>query len=749
MSKLLLLPTPPLTTSIHRFNTSSSASALQFQCRFSLSLLSRLHHSPTSFRSLVRRTRDLPLRAFDSSSDANSEEKEEVKENEEGVDNRSGSRIADEDYPSGQFDFEPVTGWRSFLVKLKMLVAFPWERVQKGSVLTMKLRGQISDQVKSRFSPGLSLPQICENFLKAAYDPRISGIYLHIDSLNCGWGKVEEIRRHILDFKKSGKFVLAYVPLCQEKEYYLASACEEIYAPPSAYFSLFGLTVQASFLKGVLDNIGIEPQVERIGKYKSAGDQLARRTMSEENCEMLTTLLDNIYTNWLDKVSSAKGKTREDIENFINEGVYQVDKLKEEGLISNINYDDEITAMLKERLGVKSDKDLRMVDYRHPVPSAPSPLHHNHIQKVRRDEGWRERKRERERSRERGRQNVSERESSRERGRYRVRKYSRVRKWTVGIPGGKELIAIIRASGSISRVESQFSVSSSGIIAEKFIEKIRTVRGSRGCSFPSESKKFKAAIIRIDSPGGDALASDLMWREIRLLAASKPVIASMSDVAASGGYYMAMGADVIVAESLTLTGSIGVVTGKFNLGKLYEKIGFNKEIISRGRYAELLAAEQRPFRPDEAELFAKSAQHAYKQFRDKAASSRSMTVEKMEEFAQGRVWTGKDAALRGLVDAIGGLSRAIAIAKMKADIPQDRQVTLVEISRASPSLPEILLGVGSSLVGADRTAKELLQGLTFSDGVQARMDGIKFQTLEEYPFGNPILSIIKDILSSL
>ncbi|KHN05201.1 hypothetical protein glysoja_042573 [Glycine soja] len=121
----------------------------------------------------------------------------------------------------------------------------------------------------------------------------------------------------------------------------------------------------------------------------------------------------------------------------------------------------------------------------------------------------------------------------------------------------------------------------------------------------------------------------------------------------------------------------------------------------------------------------------------------------MEEFAQGRVWTGNDAASRGLVDAIGGLSRAIAIAKMKADIPQDRQVTLVEISRANPSLPEILLGVGCSLVVADRTVKELLQGLTFSDGVQARMDGILFQTLEEYPFGNPILSIIKDIISSL
>ncbi|XP_027344925.1 serine protease SPPA, chloroplastic-like isoform X2 [Abrus precatorius] len=645
MSKLPL-PTSQshLTTSIHHFrNTLCFASSLQFQCPFSLSYLSHPHPLTLApFRSHMRRRRHLSLQAFDSSSETKSDEEE--KNNEGGVNNQS-VRMTDEEYPNGEFEFEPITGWRSFLVKLKMLVAFPWERVRKGSVLTMKLRGQISDQLKSRFSPGLSLPQICENFLKAAYDPRISGIYLHIDGLNCGWAKVEEIRRHIFDFKKSG----------------------------------------------ILDNIGIEPQVERIGKYKSAGDQLARRTMSEENCEMLTALLDNIYENWLDKVSYAKGKRKEDIVNFINEGVYQVDKLKEEGLISNIVYDDEVIAMLKERLGVKSNKDLPMVDYRWQFLEA-----------------------------------------------LRM-KYSRVRKWTVGISGGKELIAVIRASGSISRVENQLSASSSGIVAEKFIEKIREVR---------ESKKFKAAIIRIDSPGGDALASDLMWREIRLLAASKPVIASMSDVAASGGYYMAMGAEAIVAESLTLTGSIGVVTGKFNLGKLYEKIGFNKEIISRGRYAELLAAEQRPFRPDEAELFAKSAQHAYKQFRDKAALSRSMTVEEMEEVAQGRVWTGKDAALHGLVDTIGGLSRAIAIAKLKANIPQDRQVTLVEISRPSPSLTDILL-VGNTFIGADRALKELLQGLTFSDGVQARMDGILFQILEGYSFANPILSIIKDYLSSL
>lgn len=691
MSKLLLLlhsspplPPPPFhftTAPIlhHRATTLLRASILSKKppnlssslALFRKATLSSSFLSPSS----SFRCRTFSVRAFDSD-DSKTEQEEEKKES-------FHVKKSDEDYPSGEFDFQEIGAWNRFLVKLKMLIAFPWERVRKGSVLTMKLRGQISDQLKSRFSSGLSLPQICENFIKAAYDPRISGIYLHIDGLNCGWAKVEEIRRHIFNFKKSGKFVVAYLPACREKEYYLASACDDLYLPPTAYFSFYGFTVQAAFLAGVFENVGIQPDVQRIGKYKSAGDQLTRKSMSKENCEMLTAILDNIYGNWLDKVSSTKGKKIEDMKNFINEGVYKVERLKEEGLITNMHYDDEVISMLKEKVGVQKDKVLPMVDYS---------------------------------------------------------KYSRVRNWTLGLTGGRDLIAIIRASGSISRVKSPLSLSGSGIIGEQLIEKIRQAR---------ESKKYKAAIIRIDSPGGDALASDLMWREIRLLAESKPVIASMSDVAASGGYYMAMAADTIVAENLTLTGSIGVVTGKFSLGKLYEKIGFNKEIISRGKYAELLAADQRPLRPDEAELFAKSAQNAYEQFRDKAAFSRSMPVDKMEEVAQGRVWTGQDAASRGLVDVIGGFSRAVAIAKQKANIPQDRQVMLVELSRPSPTLPEILSGIGSSVVGAERTLKELLQDLAFSKGVQARMDGILFQGLEEASYDNPILTLIKDYLGSL
>ncbi|CAI9113400.1 OLC1v1013996C1 [Oldenlandia corymbosa var. corymbosa] len=584
----------------------------------------------------------------------------------------------DDKYPSGEFELRELGAWRKFNAKCKMFLAWPGERVKKGSVLTMKLGGKISEKLKSRSTSNLSLPRICENFVKAAYDPRISGIYLHIDKLSCGWATAEEIRRHILDFKKSGKFIVGFLPVSRAKEYYIGCACEELYVPPSAYIYLYGLTVEASFLRGVLDKVGIEPQVERIGKYKAYGDRFTRKNMSEENREMLTALLENIYNNWIDKVSQTIGKGKEDIEKFLNEGAYKVERLKEDGWITDIKYDDEVRTMLKERLKLPKDKSLPTVGYR---------------------------------------------------------KYSAVRGSTLGLIGSKDKIAVIRASGSISH-------SGSGIVAEDIIKKIRKAK---------ESKKFKAVIIRIDSPGGDVLASTSIWREIKVLSESKPVIASMGDMAASGGYYMAMGADVIVAENLTLTGSIGVVSAMLNHGKLYEKIGFNKEIISRGRFSELFAANQRPFRSDEAELFAKLAQNLYDQFRDNAAVSRSMPVEKMEEVAQGRVWTGNDAASRGLVDAIGGFRRCVAIAKQKANIRQDHEVTLVEMVRA-PSLLKKLCGIRSFLAGANQNAKiakrmlNLLDNLSSSDGIQARMDGILFQLLDGIDSPSPMLAMLEDYL---
>ncbi|KAJ3694775.1 hypothetical protein LUZ60_000152 [Juncus effusus] len=661
MAKILVSKPPSL--AFHSLSARKNSMFLSYH------LLSESKSQPLRFPSFQ-------IRAFESNTE--NEKEREVEESGDGAVTSVRNK-----FPSGEFEMEEFGAWRNFVVKLRMLIAPPWQRVRKNSVLSMKLQGDISDQIKTRFSSGLSLPQICENFIKAAYDPRIKGIYLHIDPLSCGWAKVDEIRRHILDFKKSGKFIVSYMPICGEKEYYLACACGESYIPPSAYVSLLGVTVQQAFLRGVLEKIGVEPEVERIGKYKSAGDQLARKNLSEEVREMLTLILDNTYANWLDVVSSTQGKSREEVEEFLNAGVYKVERLKEEGWVTNLLYDDEITSMLKERIGQKDKKSLRTVDYR---------------------------------------------------------KYSKVRKWTVGLEGGKDRIAVIRASGSISRTKGPFSSPGSGIVADQFIDKIRKVR---------ESDEYKAVILRIDSPGGDALASDLMWREIRLLAESKPVVASMADLAASGGYYMAMAAPVIIAESLTLTGSIGVVTGRFSLQKLYERIGYNKELISRGKFSEFRAADNRPLRPDEAELFAKSARNAYESFRNKAAFSRSMDEDQMEKVAQGRVWSGKDAASRGLVDSIGGFSHAVAVAKFKADIPQDQKVRLVEISKPSPSLPDLITSIGSSLIGLERVTKNILSDTSAISGVQAKLDGSLFEGLGNPMSENQILTLIKDFMRSI
>lgn len=597
-----------------------------------------------------------------------------------------------EEFPSGDLDFRTVGSWNMFVMRLKMLCTVPWQRIKKGSVLKLKLSGKITEQFHGRFTSGLSLPQVCQNLVKAAYDPRIAGVYLLIEPLDCGWGKIEEIRRHILFYKKSGKLLVGYMTVGGEKEYYLGRTCEELYLPPGAYLTLYGLKVQATFLGGVLEKVGVEPEVQRIGKYKSAGDLISRKDMSEENREMLTALLDDIYSNWLEEIARLNGKIRQDVENLLNEGVYEMEKFKEGGWITDIKYDDEVEKLFKERLNVKEDKKLSLVDNK---------------------------------------------------------KYSRVNPWTLNLSGGKDQIAILRAVGSISRAKGGINIGGDGIVSDQFIEQIRRVR---------DGKNFKAVVLRIDSPGGDALASDLMWRELRLLAAKKPLIASMADVAASGGYYMAMAASTIVAEELTLTGSIGVVTGRFSLGKLYERVGFTKEVISRGKFAEL-DAEQRPLRPDEKDFFAKLAQEAYKKFRDKAALSRSMEVEKMEEVAQGRVWTGKAARERGLVDTLGGISKAVAIAKQKAGIPQETKVSLVELSKRPVSVTDVLrsgVAVVASLSklltmeGRYEVLQELAQHRAlfndlYAHGIQARMENV---VVEGSNGDLQALFILSDLLES-
>lgn len=511
------------------------------------------------------------------------------------------------------------------MTNFKLLFALPWRRFKNGSVLTMKLSGPIAEQPQGRFSSTTALPDICNALRKAALDPRIKGVCVKIDPLQCGWSKIQEIKRHLAYFRESGKFSIAYLERAGEKEMYLASAFEEIYAPPSASISIRGISVKGTFLRGVLDKVGVEPEVRRIGNYKSAGDQLLRHDMSEYQREQLTALLEDIYDDFVDSLAVSRGKTRQDVLDLIDEGVYDMKKLKEGNWITDLKYEDEINDILKERTDGKDD-ELRFV---------------------------------------------------------RLQRYRKVSPSAFGLHG-KKTIAVVRTSGAIVGGSGS---SGNVITAESIITQLRALK---------KNKKIAAVVLRVDSPGGDALASDLMWREIQKFSEEKPIIASMADVAASGGYYMSMGCQKIVAEPLTITGSIGVVTGKFNLSELYEKVGYNTETISRGRFAEILN-ESRKFSDDEAELFDKSAQYAYEQFRDKAAMSRGMAIEEMQKFAQGRVWSGQRAKQIGLVDACGGLWKAIALAKEAAEIDPAEKVTVREVSRGKVSPLSLLSSGGASL----------------------------------------------------
>lgn len=357
-------------------------------------------------------------------------------------------------------------------------------RVQRGSVLELNIGGELAEveptpSLLSLQAPrAVTLPKLLRALDTAAKDPRIAGVFIQVKPLACGWAKLEELRRSIKRVKDSGKFTVAYAELASMKEYYVMSCCEEIYVPPAAYMSLRGVAVSGSFLRGVLEKVGVEPQVQRIGKYKSAGDQIGRKDMSDAQREVLGTILEDVTENFITKVAIDRGKTPDEVSAFLDRGEFVVDKLVESGIVTGAKYFDELMTSFCKRTGGRSDAVLKVSLKQY--LRTPSSL-------------------------------------------FRSRPAAPA---SGGKPGKPGVIAMLRTSGAISRGSG-----GSGIQSDDFVKEVRKLR---------KLKAVKAVVLRVDSPGGDALASDLMWRELKLLCEKKPVIASMSDVAASGGYYMSM-----------------------------------------------------------------------------------------------------------------------------------------------------------------------------------------------------------------
>jgi protease IV len=500
--------------------------------------------------------------------------------------------------------------------------------VDNNSVLYLKLDAQFTELQKDDPLAGLpvvggDVPNIGVLHLKqtldhAKSDDKIKGIYLDVSYPMTGFSTLEEIRESIIDFRKSGKWVLAYSEVMSEGAYYLASAADSIFLNPEGEIEFNGLTAEIGFFKKMFDKLEIKPQVFRVGEFKSAVEPFLYEKMSPENRLQLTELVNSIYGHVLNRIAESRNipneKLKEISDKMLVRNAAMALELK---LVDGLMYKDQFNAEMKNRLGINEDEDIKFVKY----------------------------------------------------GKYR-KSYSDYK-------SSKNEIAVIVAEGTIMPGDNS---ESEGIIAaDVFVEEIRKAR---------EDDDIKAIVLRVNSPGGEFRSSDMIWREIELAKKSKPVIASMSDYAASGGYYLSMGCDTIVAQPHTITGSIGIFGVMFDLSDFLDnKLGITFDEVKTGDHGEMYTVT-RPLTEAEKQFWQKNLDEHYETFTGKAADGRQMSKEDIKEVASGRVWTGLQAQERKLVDVIGGFNDAVKIAAEKAKISDDYKIRF--FPRQKPFLEQIM-----------------------------------------------------------
>ncbi len=487
-------------------------------------------------------------------------------------------------------------------------------------------------------------------------DDEIAGIIFKIDNVSVGWATLQEIRNKLHEFRETQKETIGYLESGGNAEYLLAAAMERVVLMPTGSLNLTGLRAEVLFYKGLLEKLDIQADMLAMGKYKSGVEPYMRDGMSDAFRESMTALLDDLYAQLLAHITeSREGITAEGVADLINSGPFTTEEARQENLVDALQYYDELLDTLK---ATSPDEDVQVVkpDYerKRKVPDMNSFAGLMQLLSM---------------------LNPPQRVSS----------------------TAENQIALIYANGPIlPNIESFFAsmpVITPETLKEAF-EKTRT------------DDSVQAVVLRIDSPGGSALASDLIWREVMLTQREKPVVVSMGDVAASGGYYIAMAAGTIVAHPSTLTGSIGVFGGKLNMKGFYNKIGLTKEIIAHGQNATLYS-DYGGFTPTERERVEKMMKTVYKDFVSKAAEGRGKTYDEIDEIAQGRVWTGKQAKALGLVDEFGGLDTALSIAKEQAGFTDDDDVNLIVLPKQKPFLEEFLERMVEDMEGSIQLPLEL------------------------------------------
>ena len=487
-------------------------------------------------------------------------------------------------------------------------------------------------------------------------DDEIAGIVFKIENVSVGWATLQEIRNKLHEFRETEKETIGYLENGGNAEYLLAAAMGRVVLMPAGSLNLTGLRAEVLFYKGLLDKLDIEADMLAMGKYKSGVEPYMRDGMSDAFRESMTALLDDLYAQLLAHIAENRdGITAAEVSDLINSGPFTAEEAHQAQLVDALQYYDELLETLKT---ASPDEDVQVVkpDYerKRKVPDMNSFAGLMQLLSM---------------------LNPPQRARS----------------------TAENQIALIYADGPILPDIDQLFPSTSVIMPSTLKEAFEKAR---------TDDTVRAVVLRIDSPGGSALASDLIWREVMLTQREKPVVVSMGDVAASGGYYIAMAAGTIVAHPSTLTGSIGVFGGKLNMKGFYNKIGLTKEIIAHGQNATLYS-DYGGFTPTERERVEKMMKTVYKDFVSKAAEGRNKSFDEIDEIAQGRVWTGKQAKALGLVDELGGLETALSIAKAQAGFADDEEVNLIVLPKQKPFFEQLMERMIEDMEGSIQLPLEL------------------------------------------
>ncbi len=457
-----------------------------------------------------------------------------------------------------------------------------------------------------------ALPDVLDGLRRASQDSRAAVLVARLGGKPIGLAAVQELRRAVTEFAAAGKTTIAWAESFGEfsagnVQYYLATAFEQIWLQPSGDLGLTGIAVERIFLRGVLDKLGADFQVAKRHEFKSAAEQLTETAFSAPARQATERMTASVTEQLVQAIAERRGLSRAKVGELIDAGPFLAARARTEGLVDQLGYRDQVYAAARKAAG---------------PDAAVAYL-----------------------------------------GRYQHGKAlaERARKKVTTLPGSSEAgVALVYATGAIRLGRSGRGLTGGSMGSDTIAAAIRAA---------AKDQHTRAIVLRVNSPGGSYVASDTIWREVvRARAGGKPVVASMGDVAASGGYYISMAADEIVAQPGTITGSIGVLSGKPVLGEALGRAGVSSDLISHGAHAAMFS-QLRPFTESEWTLVSDWLDHIYADFTGKVADGRGMTPEQVHEVARGRVWTGADALARGLVDELGGLDRAADIARRLAGLP--------------------------------------------------------------------------------